>query len=257
MADRSKATDGPTVSDEEAYDYHTLPDWDNEFWNEDDILAFASALSAPDPSPSEEDLLNPDKPNTEFITALNDWRPVHQRVRGKQNSRHSKAKSKRRAKKKRGKDETREGWTYSLVKYPLLFVVLGWLLLLGILYMFTRLYIYLYEQWVTWRGKRDRLRKVLRKQTSYDDWVKGAKELDQHLGSDRWKEEDDYAYYDSRTIRRAMEQMRKLRKQAESEIKGRRSGNGGQRPIEELRGLTEACVKNNFAGFENPRSTLR
>ncbi|WPG97815.1 patatin-domain-containing protein [Acrodontium crateriforme] len=252
MADRSKATDGPTVADEEAYDYHTLPDWDNDFYNEEEILAFASALSAPDLSPSEEDLLHPEKPNTEFITALNDWRPVHQRVRGKQNIRHSRTKSRRRAKKKRDKDETREGWTYSLVKYPLLFVVLGWLLLLGVLYMLTRLYIYLYEQCVTWRGKRDRLRKVLRKQTSYDDWVKGAKELDHHLGSDRWKEDDEYAYYDSRTIRRAMEQMRNLRGQAENEMKGR-SGNGGQRPIEELRRLIEACVKNNFAGFENPR----
>ena len=44
MADEKKATDGPSVADSDAWDYHTLPDWDDDFYNEDDILAFASAL---------------------------------------------------------------------------------------------------------------------------------------------------------------------------------------------------------------------
>src|ERR1700709_1125036 len=139
MADPKKATDGPSVSESEAWDFHTLPDWEDDFVNEDHFLEFASALSAPEVSPSEENLLDPKKrPETEFITALNDWRPVHQRVRGKQKPAHASTKAKRKKKSRRGRDETREGWTYSLVKYPLLLMVLGWIIFLGVSYGLTR-----------------------------------------------------------------------------------------------------------------------
>ncbi|KAK0315288.1 hypothetical protein LTR82_012615 [Friedmanniomyces endolithicus] len=254
MADPRKSTDGPSVASLDAWDHHSLPDWDDNFYDPDDFLAFASALSAPETSPSEEDLLNPKKqPEREFITALNDWRPIKQRVRGKQKPSHASTKAKRKRRLKRGRDETREGWTYSVLKYPFLFMVFGWLIFLGISYFVTRLYIYVYEQWITWRGKRLRLRKELREQTSFEDWVKSAKVLDRYLGSDSWKEEDDYAYYDSRTVRRVMEQMKSLRRRAEEEERGQRTGTGGQRPVDDLRALVEACVKNNFAGTENTR----
>jgi len=135
MADEKKATDGPSVADSDAWDYHNLPDWDDDFYNEDDILAFASALSAPETStsPSEEDLLNPKRQNAEFFTALNDWKPVHQRVREEgTNSAGGHVgrpkKSKKQKKSQRGRDETREGWTYSVLKYPLLVFVLAGLL---------------------------------------------------------------------------------------------------------------------------------
>lgn len=256
MADEKKATDGPAVSDSDAWDYHTLPDWDDDFYNEDDILAFASALSAPEPSPSEEDLLNPKRQNAEFFTALNDWRPIHQRVRGDSLSGGESAegknkRSKRQKKPQRGRDETREGWTYSLVKYPLLIFVFGWLFVLFTAYLATRLYIYLYEQYVSWRGKRERLRKNLRVQTNYEDWVKAAKELDRHLGSDKWKEDDDSSYYQPRTIKRVLVEMRKLRHRAEQEER-ETEASPGFRAIDNLRGLAEACVKNNFSGFEDP-----
>ncbi|KAI7237099.1 patatin-domain-containing protein [Hortaea werneckii] len=255
MADTKKETDGPPIDSTEAWDYTALPDWDNDFIESDDILAFASALSAPEASPSEEDLLDPSKkrPDTEFITALNDWRPVHQRVRGddKRKPAHA-SKQKKKGKARRGKDETREGWTYNLVKYPLLAVVLGWIIFLAVSYLATRFYIYVYEQYITWRGDRQRLRKKLREQTSFGDWVKAAKDLDEHLDNERWKEEDEYAYYDSKTVRRVMEQLRSLRHRAEQDETGRKNGTS-QRAIEDLRSLAEACVKNNFAGFENPR----
>lgn len=51
-----------------------------------DLLAFEKAIHAPDTT--EDD----------FITALNDWRPVKQKVKRKNR------------KPRRGKDETREGW---------------------------------------------------------------------------------------------------------------------------------------------------
>ncbi|KAK5136215.1 hypothetical protein LTR08_003822 [Meristemomyces frigidus] len=247
MADPRKATDGPPVSSPNAYDYTTLPDYDDDFIDEEHFLEFASALAAPEASPSEENLLRPEK---EFITALNDWRPINQRQRRSAKSGAAKAK---RRKPRRGRDETREGFTYNLAKYPLLIVVLGWILFLGVAYMATRSYIYMYEHFVTWRGARQRLRKRLGEQTSFEDWVESAKQLDRHLGNDKWKQDDEYAYYDSKTIRRVTEQMRKFRQKAEAEERGGGGKAGGQRPVEELRALVEACVKNNFGGYENPR----
>lgn len=254
MADEKKSTDGPTTATPSAWDYTQLPDWDNDFYSEDDILAFASALSAPElaTSPSEDDLLNPKRQNVEFITALNDWRPVRQSVRHKRHASSSR-KTKRRKKPRRGKDETREGWTYNLFKWPMLLFVLGWLLFLSGAYLLTRLYIYLYEQYVTWRGKRDRLRKSVRKQTSYKDWIAAARELDTFLGNDEWKEDPENSYYDARTIRRVRDELRKSRIQAEREERGKSNGVGGQRPIDRLREVAEAGVKNNFAGYENSK----
>jgi len=255
MADEKKASDGPAVSESQAWDYHTLPDWDNDFYDDDDILAFASALSAPDISPSEEDLLNPKNQKAEFITALNDWRPIHQHVRGADGNDRRKdgRKAKKRKKQQRGRDETREGWTYSIVKYPLLGFVFGWLFVLSMSYLVTRLYIYLYEQYITWRGKREKLRKNLRKQTSYEDWVKGAKELDKHLGSDKWKGDEESSYYQFRTIKRVLLEMHKLRLRAAEDERGRSDASvrGSGRAIDDLRGLAEACVKNNFSGYED------
>ncbi|TKA32359.1 hypothetical protein B0A50_01465 [Salinomyces thailandicus] len=259
MADPKKATDGPSVSSAEAWDFTKLPDWNHDFIEPDDVLAFASALSAPEAptrSPSEADLLDASgkRQDTEFITALNDWRPVHQRVRGSEKKKpaHASKQKKKQRKARRGKDETREGWTYNLVKYPLLVIVLGWIVVLGASYLATRFYIYVYEQYITWRGARQRLRDTLRQQTSFEDWVKAAKDLDRHLGNDQWKEEDEYAYYDSKTVRRVMEQLRSLRLRAEQCESGSQD-DSGHKAIEDLRSLAEACVKNNFAGYENPR----
>ena len=234
------------------WDYRSLPDWDDDFYNEDDILAFASALSAPDTSPSEEDLLKP-KTNVEFITALNDWAPVRQTIKGRGQIIYGQSKNKRRRKPRRGRDETREGWSYTLSKWPLLCFVLGWLAVESALYGLTRFYIVVYERYITWRGKRDRLRKSLRKQTTYDGWREAAQELDSFLGNDEWKVDDEYAYYDDRTIRRVMEQMKRARRSAEQEEHGHRSAFGGQRSIDHLAELAKACVKNNFAGIENAR----
>jgi predicted acylesterase/phospholipase RssA len=252
MADIDKTTDGPTVIEQSAYDYTKLPDWDNDFVDEDDFLAFASALAAPEQftSPSEEDLLSPSKQqNAEFITALNDWRPVRQRRIRKAGE--SKRRTKKKSGARRGVDETREGWTYSVFKYPLLFLVLGWIVLLGICYILTRFYIYLYESLVTWRGRRHALRKTLRAQVNYEDWVKAAQNLDSHLGNDKWKADDEGSYYDWKMLRRILRDIRRLRKAAEEEEK--QGDKPGPRAIDELRATLEVCIKTNFAGIENPR----
>lgn len=246
MADVKSATDGPSPYSADGWDYTKLPDWDNDFIEEDDITEFAKALAAPENSPSNDDLTAPQKsPRNLFITALNDWRPIHQRVR-----------KRKKQEPRRGKDETREGFVYTLLKWPLLFTVFGWLTFLGISYMFTRIYIAAYEQFVTWRGKRESLRKALTNAKTYEEWVEAAKEMDTYLGNDKWKKTDQYAYYDSKTIRRVRDQMVKIREQAEIEEMGldlMEVSSKNSRPVDELRGLIEACVKNNFVGFENPR----
>ncbi|KAF8539575.1 acyl transferase/acyl hydrolase/lysophospholipase [Trichophaea hybrida] len=198
---------------------HPLPDFDTAFISEDDIAAFSRAINAPD----EED---------HFITAHNDWRPVNTRIRKKRARR-------------RGKDETREGFVYTLIKWPLLVLVFAWIAVLSILYVMTRFYISQYEYWITWRGERNRLRKKLREAESYKEWVDAAKGLDRFLGgAEKWKEEDTFDYYDHATVRKILRDLRKVREKAEQQ---------GGKEVEELRSLVEACVKDNFAGIESAR----
>ncbi|KAF2461676.1 acyl transferase/acyl hydrolase/lysophospholipase, partial [Lineolata rhizophorae] len=239
-----------------AYDFSRLPDGANDFVAETDITEFARALAAPENSGYGAGGGTAGRPRSSslFITALNDWRPVHQRVRSRGGGPKKTTTTTRRPP-RRGKDETREGFVYGVLKWPLLIFVMGWLAVLSAMYALTRVYIFLYEHYFTWRGNRERLRRALKRQTTYEGWVQAAKELDEYLGGDKWKKEDEYAYYDSRTVRRVRDQMEKLRKAAEKE-EGRSVGQkeeGKPRAIDELRGLVEACVKNNFVGTENPR----
>lgn len=211
-----------------SFDPSTLPDFDTEFIDKNDLDEFAKALNAPETSP---------------VVALNDWRPVHQRVKRKR--------ARPRQKPRRSTDETREGFVYSILKWPLLMVVSGWILFLACSYLITRLYIYGYERMVTWRGQRQSLRHNLRSKTNYRDWRIAAQELDDHLGNEQWKQTDDYAYYDHTTVTKVKEQLKVGRALANSQeqIKGRSS----REAADKLRSLVEACVKNNFVGVENSR----
>lgn len=237
MASIEKRTDGPSPFSQEAFDPELLPDFKEPFITRCDLDTFARALQAPE---------------AHSVTALNDWRPVHQRVR-----RRLGRPGKRRKKQIRSKDETREGFVYTLIKWPLLLLACSWLLVLSIIYLLTRFYIWSYEQTVTWRGRRQSLRQKLRTCTNYEDWRKFAVKLDEHLGNEDWKEEDLYAYYDDTTIRRALDQLQSRREKASQHSRpassdSRENGNRLQ-AIHELRSLVEACVKSNFAGIENPR----
>lgn len=184
-----------------------------------DLDQFASVLNAP---PSAPDV---------FISAESDWKPIRQRV------------GRRRTRKPR-KDETREGFSYAIFSWPLLFLVFGWIIFLGFLYFLTRIYIWLYEHFVTHRGKRQKLRLALRSARNYDEWKVAAKALDSYLGVDEWRETDEFSYYDSATIQRVLLELRSLRHRASSTE---------EEAIEGLATLMRACVKNDFAGIENPR----
>ena len=268
MADIKPSTDGPSPFSPSGYDLTELPDYDNDFVSDTDINEFARALAAPEISPSQEDILSPRPPSdTVFITALNDWRPVRQKVKPDSSpipadQQPQPARRKKRKKPRRGKDETREGFVYAVVQWPLLVFVMAWIVCLGISYAVTRVYVYLYEHWVTWRGERQRLRAALQRTETYAEWVKASRKLDRYLGNEAWKEVDEYAYYDDGTVRRVRNQMARWRRLAEAEEEEEDEGqkevngkgtSGRRRAIEELRTLCEACVKSNFVGVENPR----
>jgi len=201
-----------------------------------DISAFARAISTPDTDGDDH-----------FISALNDWRPVHQRVRPK-TARHA-----RRRRRRPGKDETREGFVYTLLKWPLLVAVAAWMAVLAGLYVMTRFYIVQYEYWITWRGERNRLRARLRAARSYSEWCEAAEKLDEYLNVDGWKEEDAFAYYDFQTVRRIVKDLRRLREAAEEEEREGDYVQEREGKTHELRELVEMCVKNNFAGIESAR----
>ncbi|CAG7926114.1 unnamed protein product [Penicillium olsonii] len=222
MTDEKKPPSDP-------YDPSGIPDFDCDFIKPDELDRFERALNAPEASP---------------LVAINDWRPINQRVRKSRG---------RRKNPKRSKDETREGVLYTVLKWPFLFTVFAWITMLGFGYVLIRAYIFLYEQWVTWRGKRERLRRELSAQKTYPDWLKAAQALDVHLGTEKWKQTDEYAYYDHLTINKVVAQLKKVRKDAEWEIENGRIASNEVPAVEELRTLLEACVKNNFAGVENPR----
>lgn len=99
------ATDERPLLNNSQYDPHSLPNFDTEFISPEELQTFSEALNAPTTTP---------------VTALNDWRPIHQKIK----------KAKRRKEPRRTKDETREGFVYSILYYPLLFGVLGWIVFL-------------------------------------------------------------------------------------------------------------------------------
>ena len=199
-----------------------------------------------------------------FITAANDWAPVHKKIKGGK-SRRGKRRGGRARKTVeavvgvRSKDETREGYLYGLLKWPFLLIVGAWITGLGLAYMATRLYIWTYEHFIAWRGQRDKLRRAMRATSKYEAWVAAARRMDEFLGNEEWKEENEFAYYDSVTVRRVWEQMRKCRAKAErvestmGAVNGESAEERDRKDVEDLKALIEACVKNNFVGVENPR----
>jgi len=232
---------GPSPFDAAAFDHTNLPDYDIQYITEEDLTAFAQALAAPDSNTNNND--SPTAPSrSHFITALNDWAPIRQRVR--------KAGKKIKKIPRRTKDESREGYVYNLLKWPLLALVLSWIFVLSILYLLTRFYIFLYEHFVTIRGRRKQIRREMRSTATYEEWVEAAQEMDRYLGNDKWRKIDQYAYYNSGTLRRVKDELRDLRVALET---GRSTSEDKKSTAEDLRVLLEASVKNNFVGFEHSR----
>lgn len=210
------------------YDPHSLPDFENEFIKPEELKAFADELTAPTKAP---------------VTALNDWRPIHQKIK----------KSKNRQTSRRSKDETREGFVYTLLYWPFLLIVMGWIVFLFISYNATRLYIYLYEHVFSWRGQRETLRKTLQHANTYDEWKQAAQALDEYLGNEEWKRSDPNSYYNSQTVKKVNAQLAHLLERVDIAANGHINDASRLKTIEELKSLLESCIKNNFVGVESAR----
>jgi hypothetical protein len=63
-------------------------------------------------------------------------------------------------------------------------------------YILTRQVVNIFEWVFAWRGNKRQLRLQLRKAKTYEEWIKIAKELDQYMGFDDWKENGDDGYFD-------------------------------------------------------------
>lgn len=68
-------------------------------------------------------------------------------------------------------------------------------------YILTRQVVNIFEWVFAWRGNKRQLRLQLRKAKTYEEWIKIAKELDQYMGFDDWKENGDDGYFDYTLVR--------------------------------------------------------
>lgn len=211
----------------DTFDPEDLPDYHDDFISQEDLDAFAAALEAPTTNP---------------VVALNDWKPIHQKI-----------KKPRPRKKARSKDETREGFVYTLLRYPILLGVLGWIIFLFIVYNITRLYIFSYEVVAGWRGRRNNIRHELQRADSYEEWQQAAERLDAELGNEEWKRDDEYSYYNSGTVSRVTQQLSNLRQKITQENLTQGETDGASSSVGDLKALLESCIKNNFVGVENSR----
>ncbi|EEB07799.1 triacylglycerol lipase [Schizosaccharomyces japonicus yFS275] len=159
----------------------------------------------------------------EYIEAQHDWNPINERVQ--------------RFSGRQRRDEKREGFTYPLLRWPLMLFSLISLVITGSLYIFTRLFISIHENVFIWRGEAERLRKRLNKSTSYEEWKTNAIALDKYLGHDEWFDDPKFAYYDYTLVGTVLSNIRKHRK---------------EKNWEALKSTLDVCVRSNFAGLDSP-----
>ncbi|OLL24401.1 Patatin-like phospholipase domain-containing protein, partial [Neolecta irregularis DAH-3] len=209
-----------TEGDPTGFLVESLPDFHTDFVDSEGIEAYRRAISAPE----HEDV--------ELIKAHNDWKPLRESITlRRKRSRRFKAKSK-------AKDEIREGWTYHILRWPVLILVFGWIWILGLLYFLVRFYVNMAEYYWIWTGIRYRMRERLRAARTYQEWKDAAMELDTYLGHDEWKKTPGFAYYDHSLIRKVLKTLQSARQNQDIDL---------------LKSTLQACVKANFGGIESAR----
>ncbi|KAI5951461.1 hypothetical protein KGF54_004535 [Candida jiufengensis] len=175
----------------------------------------------------------------DMITSKSDWFPINNENIKKKTKSNVKNKNKQTHKPSTFKilqNEFRNSASYTLLRWPILIFVFIWIAILGFLYFIVRVYVALSEYFFTWTGERKKLRDKLRNSTSYEEWIKNAKELDKYLHLDKWSENPKFSYYDYKTVRLTLIKLKKART---------------ENKISELLILLQGCLKRNFAGIEN------
>lgn len=209
-----------------------------------------AAVPIPTPSTSTP-------PPPQLISSKSDWYPINhplttKTINSSSTGAYTSGRSGHRSKKKKSltksgdnkkifskmlRNEFRSSATYTLLRWPILILVLSWMLFLTWCYMWIRAYVALSEYFLTWVGKRRVIRDKLRRSTNYEEWVETAKELDEFLHLDKWSKNPKFLYYDYRTVKLTMNRLRSLRELAKDDA--------------ELIVVLQGCLKKNFAGIEN------
>lgn len=201
--------------------------WDHDYVNEASIDEFAHALGE-DSDGEDDELIATDRPTTKSriarIISKSDWAPLPS-----EHKHHKLATKKLR-------NEFRLSALYHLLRWPLLIIILVWILLLCVCYGVVRVYVALLEYYFTWVGYQKRLRDDMRELKTFGQWKAVALELDNYLGYDKWLFNPKFSYYDYKTVALTIKTLRKFR------------DNGSHY---DLMVVLQGCVKHNFAGIEN------
>ncbi|KAF9353810.1 hypothetical protein BGX26_008423 [Mortierella sp. AD094] len=194
--------------------YDRIHEFDQTYVNEDHIQAFHQAL---------EDSIHSET-SAELISAVTDFMPVQQtpskRTRNRKSPKHY------------------NGYSYTLLRIPLLILIFSIMAIEMFIYVSVRQIVNFWEYFVTWRGRRNRLRKDLRNASTYGEWKAAAKRLDTYMKKDEWKNDPDFGYYDYHLLSRVNRNLHLARE---------------ANRIDELKDHLQGVVKSNFGGVENAR----
>ncbi|KAG8798557.1 hypothetical protein FRC16_007031, partial [Serendipita sp. 398] len=209
-------------------------DLNANFIEESHIAAFAAALKAeedssdPEASGANSPIVPPTPrthPRVRKISAMSDFAPIQQRV-------------KRSGRRKRVKSAPQREFIFQLARWPLLFLLAVVIFAQFGLYVAIRQVVNTIEWLFAWRGRKGVLRQKLRGAQNYDQWKEAASKLDEYLGFNTWKQEEEDPYYDYLLVKKVRRSLRLLRQK--NDARG-------------LLGVLDLCLRANFAGTESSR----
>ncbi|KAJ3029105.1 UNVERIFIED_CONTAM: hypothetical protein HDU68_000144 [Siphonaria sp. JEL0065] len=120
---------------------------------------------------------------------------------------------------------------FTLLRYPILAIILSIMGLDLTALVLVRIFVFLYERFVVSQGTHRKLLEILAKSESYTEWKVAASYLDSFMKHDEWKrQEDSNEIYNSKLIRKTTRKLRQSR--LENNVK------------EVMKHLTHACKKN-------------
>ncbi|KAG8678183.1 hypothetical protein FRC08_017996, partial [Ceratobasidium sp. 394] len=203
-----------------------------DYVDEEHILAFARALEADELTlPDDSSVASPSIPGTprpsheriRKVSALSDFAPINQRVK----------------RRRRGALPPRHReLLYHIVRWPLLGLLFLVIFLEFYAYVWIRQCVNALEWLLAWRGKKGKLRANLRQARTYEQWKDAARVMDDYLGFNEWKQEDEDAYYDWTLVKKVHRSLKSLRQK--DDARG-------------VLGVLEVCIRANFAGVESTR----
>ncbi|TKY85101.1 hypothetical protein EX895_006181 [Sporisorium graminicola] len=187
--------------------------------------AFAEPKSPLMAQPSGTRASNPRKVGR--IAAASDFAPINEKIARKSKNKGNLVDS-----------GTREGFVFHTLRWPLLIGTFLVISLEFLLYVLVRQLVNLIEYSIAWRGKKGQLRKRMRSASNYTDWKEAALEQDDFLGYEKWKTEDGSGFYDWILVKKVKSSLKNFREKDDAE---------------NLLGVLDLCLRNNFAGTENFR----